>query len=296
MENGVLFDIQRGCTNDGPGLRTTVFLKGCPLHCLWCHNPESQATKPDLLFNFEKCVLCGKCAAVCPCHVIMDGKHSIKRENCVACGKCTQVCPAGALEIKGMVCSVDKVMHEVLKDLKYYQKSGGGVTISGGEPCQQPEFLKEILRSCREHDIHTAVETSGFTTEKTLESILPLTDLFLWDYKVSRDSETFIGADSGIILRNLDYMIRQGANTRLRCPIIPGVNDNLLHLSAIAELSRRYPLQGVDILPYHNMGVFKSKKLGRKPWDEGLPNMSEETKQWISDVLTEKKCRNFQIQ
>ena len=295
MQTGILFDIQRCSLNDGPGLRTTLFLKGCPLRCLWCHNPESQSPVPELLFNFEKCIACGKCAAVCHCHSFSNGKHSIQRAQCHSCGKCVEACPTGSLEIKGNYYTVDEVLHEILKDFKYYQKSGGGVTVSGGEPFQQPVFLKEILIECHKHGIHTAIETSGFTSQNILAEILPLTDLFLWDYKVTDNAKSAIGVDNNIIMENLHFVLQQRARVRLRCPIIPTVGDNQRHLSAIAALSKRYQLDGVDILPYHNMGVFKSRELGRKPWDAEFRNMSDEAKQWISSVLMAEGCLNFQI-
>lgn len=292
---GIIFDIQRCSVNDGPGLRTVVFLKGCPLKCLWCHNPESQNPEPELMFNYEKCVGCGKCAEVCRCHTFADGVHEIRREQCTACGKCAEACPGHALTVKGKSCSPEEVVREVRKDKRYYEKSGGGVTLSGGEPCMQGGFLEEILRECRREGIHTAVETSGCASRETLERILPLTDLFLWDYKATRDSVFFTGADREKILEHLQFALARGARVRLRCPIIPGVGDNRGHLEAIAQLSQSPGLDGVDILPYHNMGVFKSRQLGREPWDAGLANMGEEKKAWIFDTLKSCGCRNFRI-
>ena len=295
MQTGIVFDIQRCCLDDGPGLRTTVFLKGCPLTCLWCHNPESQSPRPQLSFDYEKCVGCGRCVELCPCHVWVDGQHTVLWDQCTACGKCRDVCPEGALDIKGREYTVGEVLREVRKDEIFYRRSGGGVTLSGGEPCAQPEFLAEILKACRELGIHTAVETSGAASRSALESIVPYTDLFLWDYKATENSRFFIGADSQALLKNMEHLLSLGGNVRLRCPIIPGVGDNETHLSAIAALSRKYGFESVEILPYHNMGIYKSKKLGRTPWDEGFANMSAERKQWIKDILTEKECVNFRI-
>ena len=292
---GIIFDILRCSVNDGPGLRTVVFLKGCPLKCLWCHNPESQSREPELLFNYEKCTGCGSCAKLCACHTIESGVHEIRRELCTACGKCAEICPEGALETKGRECAADEILNEVRKDKKFYEKSVGGVTVSGGEPLMQPEFLKDILEKCREEGIHTAIETSGCASHDILKQIIPLTDLFLWDYKATKDSVLFTGVDKDKILENLHYAMTLKACIRLRCPIIPGVGDNPEHLAAIARLTRTYEFDGVDILPYHNMGVFKSRQLGREPWDADLPNMEEDKKQWISRMLTEYGCRNFRI-
>lgn len=292
---GIIFDILRCSVNDGPGLRTVVFLKGCPLKCRWCHNPESQYKEPELLFNYEKCTACGRCAEICACHIFHEGVHEIRREMCTACGKCADACPAGALEIKGRECTADEVLGEVRKDKKFYEKSGGGVTVSGGEPFMQPDFLKEILAKCREEGIHTAIETSGCVSRDVLGQIIPLTDLFLWDYKATKDSVFFTGADREKILENLDFAVMMKASIRLRCPIIPGVGDNQEHLAAIAQLSGKYGLDGVDILPYHNMGVFKSRQLGRTPWDADMPDMEEGKKLWISHMLTEYGCRDFRI-
>ena len=292
---GTIFDIQRCSVNDGPGLRTVLFLKGCPLRCRWCHNPESQNPRPELLFNYEKCLGCGRCAAVCSCHILENGVHTIRRDRCAACGKCAGACPADALEIKGRECTAEEVLDELRKDKKFYEKSHGGVTVSGGEPLMQPEFLREVLEKCRREGIHTALETSGCASRQVLAGVLPLVDLFLWDYKVTENAVEMIGVPTDRILENLKFAVDSGANVRLRCPIIPGVGDNETHLKAIAALSRAYPLDGVDILPYHNMGVFKSRQLGRTPWDADLANMSEERKEWISGLLTEYDCRNFQI-
>ena len=263
---GTVFDIQRCSVNDGPGLRTVIFLKGC-----------------------------GKCASVCACHDFSGGIHTIRREKCTACGRCADLCPAGALEVRGKEYSAGELLREIVKDRRFYEKSGGGVTVSGGEPLFQPAFLAEILRECKAQGIHTAVETSGFASREVIAEILPLTDLFLWDYKATENSAFFIGAEQSKSLRNLDFAAARNARIRLRCPIIPGVGDNDVHLRAISELSKTYPFDGVDILPYHNMGVFKSQKLGRDPWDAGLSNMTDDEKNRIARILSENGCRSFTV-
>ena len=232
--HGMIFDILRCGTDDGPGVRTTVFFKGCPLRCRWCHNPESQSFDPQLSFDFEKCVSCGRCATVCSNHRIRDGRHTVDFEKCVSCGKCVSVCPVNALEIKGKQSRVEDVMRIVRRDVPYYDRSGGGVTFSGGEPFAQADFLRALLTCCKEENIHTAVETSGFFPASILPSILPLVDLFLWDYKVTEDSAYWTGADREVILGNLRCVREHGGQVRLRCPVIPGVNDNETHMAAIA--------------------------------------------------------------
>ena len=295
MQEGMVFDIQRTSLNDGPGLRTTVFLKGCPLSCVWCHNPESQNPKPEIMFDYEKCVGCGKCVSVCTHHIMENEVHLFNREGCTVCGKCVDVCCKNALEIKGRYYTVDEIVREVIRDKAYYDKSGGGVTFSGGEPLSQPLFLKELLKECHSNNIHTAVETSGYTSKTRLDELLQYVDLFLWDYKVTDDAKKYIGVDNDIILNNLDYVLGKGARVRLRCPIIPGINDNKNHLKAISGLSHKYRFDGIDILPYHNMGVYKSKKLGRDPFDNNFPNMSEEIKLCVSAALKEYGCEEFTI-
>ncbi len=292
---GMIFDILRCGTDDGPGVRTTVFFKGCPLRCRWCHNPESQSFLPQLSFDFEKCVSCGRCAAVCSCHGIQDGRHTVNFGKCVSCGKCVPVCPMNALEIKGKRSSVEDVMRIVRRDVPYYNRSGGGVTFSGGEPFAQADFLRALLSCCKEEKINTAVETGGFFPASVLPSILPLVDLFLWDYKVTEDSLYWTGADREAILQNMRYVCGHGGKVRLRCPVIPGVNDNETHMAAIAALAREYALTGVDILPYHNMGVYKSEKLGREPWDRGMANMTPARKEQVREMLEKARCPDFVI-
>lgn len=260
---GMIFAIERFSLNDGPGIRTTVFLKGCPLDCQWCHNPESKSPRPQLAFFEDKCVGCGACAGVCENHRIQDGVHSVDFARCTACGRCVEVCPGEALKVYGRSASPEEIVAEALKDEVYYQSSGGGITVSGGEPLFQPEFTLEILREAKKCGLHTALETSGFARWEKLEALLPYTDLFLYDYKAEKSKHRELtGVESDRIVDNLKRLLERGAKVILRCPIVPGVNENPEALQAFA---RQFPaLAGVERLPYHAMGEVKKRAIGKK--------------------------------
>ncbi|OQA88697.1 MAG: Benzylsuccinate synthase activating enzyme [Lentisphaerae bacterium ADurb.Bin242] len=266
----LVFDIQKFSVNDGPGIRTTVFLKGCPLHCIWCHNPESQKTEREFFFEAKKCIFCQQCGRVCPkhCHTFENKVHSIDRAKCIHCGKCTEVCFPGALEEVGKCMSVGEIVAEVRKDKIFYDNSGGGVTLSGGEPMLFPEFSSDLLRMCKEEEIHTAIETSGFCAEKYLFEILPYTDLFLYDIKAVNQEKhkKFTGVDNSPILANLHRLDEAGAAFILRCPLIPGLNDSEADLEALAELANSLKnIRQIDLEPYHPLGENKHMLLGRNP-------------------------------
>lgn len=266
---GFLTDIQRFSLYDGPGIRTTVFFKGCPLRCLWCHNPEGIDPRPQLRFVESRCVLCGRCAGACPGglhHIQRDGKHTVNREKCMACGACAAACPAEALKITGREYTVAQVMRPVLADERYYQKSGGGLTVSGGEPLMQPVFLEELLAAAKERGVHTAIETSGCAPWNAIKRILPLTDLFLFDYKETNSlrHRELTGRGNEEIIQNLDALLTAGAKVLLRCPVIPGVNDREEHFRGIAGRINRSPgLTGCELMAYHKLGMAKYKELGQ---------------------------------
>lgn len=263
----IVFDIEKFAVHDGPGIRTVVFMKGCPLHCLWCHNPESQSFEPELLFYAGKCTRCGNCAAAClqSCHTVNGTGHVFERGRCVACGRCAESCPADVLKLCGREMSVDEVMAEVLKDQVFYQKSGGGITLSGGEPLAHFAFSSALLKAAKEAGIHTAVETSGFASWERIRELLELVDLWLWDVKAAPEKhEELTGVPWEPIHANLKKLAGSGAALMLRCPLVPGVNDEDTQLIRIAELADRLDcVQRIDLEPYHPMGEGKNLALGR---------------------------------
>ena len=252
-----IFDIQRNSYVDGPGIRTTVFFKGCNLNCAWCHNPESQSKKPQLMFYRNKCNSCGKCAEVCP--------HNL--EKCELCAKCTLYCPNHAREMCGREYTVDEIFEIIIKDKRFYDASGGGVTFSGGECMLQIDFLVEILKRCHENRIPTAVDTAGHVPYSYFERILPYANLLLYDIKC-HDSEMHVkytGADNGTILKNLEKLLLTDTPIWVRIPIISGVNDSEDEMRRIKGFleSRKMP-QKIELLPYHAMGEHKYSALSRE--------------------------------
>ena len=260
-----IFDIQRASFVDGPGIRTTVFFKGCNLKCAWCHNPESQSGKVEMLFYKSRCTGCGKCKEKCP--------NSL--EKCDFCGKCALFCPHDAREICGKEYTADEVMREVIKDKAIYENSGGGVTFSGGECMLGIDFLEEILKKCKKEGIHTAVDTAGHVPFEHFERIIPCTDLFLYDVKIS-DSEKhkkYVGVTNELILSNLQRLFDKGCRVIVRTPVIANINDSEEEIKAIKKIAKR--AEKIELLPYHAMGEHKYTALGREVISFAAP--SEET-------------------
>jgi len=263
---GVLFNIQRYSLHDGPGIRTIPFFKGCPLSCKWCSNPESQRPKPELIFKKSDCIRCGKCIEACKQQALsVSNAFFIDRERCIQCGECTQVCPTQALEMKGKRMTVADVMRELQKEENLYRRSGGGITLSGGEPLAQPDFARELLKACKEKGWHTAMETTGFTTPEVIADVFPYVDLALTDIKAINPAVHLAntGIENSQILENL-LRISFLTKTIVRIPVIPGVNDNSEEIHNIAEFARL--MSNVDtlhLLPYHSFGENKYGLLGR---------------------------------
>lgn len=299
QKQGVVFNIQHFSLQDGPGIRTVVFLQGCPLDCIWCHNPESKSFDPQLFFSNEKCVLCGSCVAACKekCHIIKDGKHTINRADCIACGECDKVCSFDALRLSGKKYTVDQIMAELKKDDVFFGDDGG-VTFSGGEPFAQPDFLLELLKKCKEKGYHTCVETSGYTSTKNIIEAAQYIDLFLYDCKET-DSEKhkkFTGVDNDLILKNLEALQKLGAKVVLRCPIIPNCNDTEEHLMGIGRLANRFDcVTGVDLLPYHPLGLSKSKQLDIIPQYDQAEFLSKQKIMEFGEILKKNTVRPVAI-
>lgn len=295
--SGVVFNIMRYCVHDGPGIRTTVFLKGCPLRCSWCHNPEGQKSEIQFSFREDRCIRCGTCFDVCPNGAVeKQGDRSLPvRENCESCGTCVPTCASEAREQIGRSMTVDDVMAEILKDRSFYEQSGGGVTFSGGEPLLHPVFLRGILQACKEQHIHTAVETTGFCTAETLQSVLPLVDLFLYDIKIM-DNEAhvrFTGVGNERILANLESVCRAGKSVIVRIPIIPAINDHQGNIRAIISYLRaRTNVSTVHLLPYHSAGYEKALRLGMEAESLGIPSLKEDR---LNPILTEFQRGGFAV-
>lgn len=277
---GYVFNIQKFCTNDGPGIRTAVFLKGCPLNCMWCHNPESKKKSPELSYNSDKCTLCGACGESCThgVHSFEGGAHILKRGECIMCGKCEEACAAGALEIIGRKMSAKEVIKEVLKDKPFYRNEGG-VTISGGEPFYQFDFLMSLLKLAKENGINTCVETSGFTSNKNIMEASKLIDLFLYDYKLSdtKKHKFYTGVPNEGIINNLTSIDEAGKKIILRCPIIPGVNDDYEHIRGISSIANSLKcLVRIELMAYHSLGESKARNTGAEYPMKDAPHMSEE--------------------
>ncbi len=278
MAEGVVFNIQRFSLHDGPGIRTTVFLKGCPLDCAWCHNPESKVVRPQLAWTESRCIGCGGCEAVCEHggHSHTDEKKSVCFDSCIGCGACVEVCPTAALEIMGKRMTAEEIVREVERDIPFYQSSGGGMTLSGGEPAMHPEFAAEVLHLAKEKGIHTAIETAGHIDWGVFETFLPYLDTVLIDSKQMDDERhtTYTGKSNRIIHDNIRRFCQADKTVEVvvRTPVIPGYNDDRENFEALAEfLLTLERVPRVEVLPYNPLAGSKHPRLGM----EYTPNIED---------------------
>ncbi|ATW28563.1 hypothetical protein DCMF_12045 [Candidatus Formimonas warabiya] len=260
-------NIQRYSLNDGPGMRTTIFLKGCPLHCPWCHNPETQSFQPDIFFRPDQCMQCGICLEVCPNQAItLENKEErVIREQCCLCMACVNKCPHKALERIGLPHDEKQFLKEISSDTIFYRNSGGGITISGGEPLSFPDYVLDLLIKIKAMNIKTCIDTCGYADWMDVAPLIPYLDLVLFDIKCidAELHQKHTGVSNEKILTNFVNLVKSGVKTRVRIPIIPGFNHHMQEIEKIADFIQEYPVEGVDILPYHRFGQVKYRLLNR---------------------------------
>lgn len=290
----LIFNIQKYNLYDGPGIRTLVFFKGCPLRCLWCSNPEGQLRSYQILFKKDRCVDCGACAAACPAgvHVMANSRHVIKRDvECVGCRKCEQACAQSALSVTGEYRTISEIMDVIEEDRPFYQSSGGGVTLGGGEVLMQPEAAVNLLTACRQRGINTAIETCGYARPVVVHKAAEVTDLFLFDLK-HMDSDRhhqLTGVRNEPILENLRWLFENRYNVKVRVPLLKGVNDGERDIEAMVRFLTPYKdhrnCKGIDLLPYHKLGVNKYMQLGRDYPLPGDPALSDADLERVEEII-----------
>lgn len=290
---GLIFDIQRYAIHDGPGIRTTAFLKGCPLRCKWCANPESQRSVPEIAYFENECIHCGICAQICSKKAIAVSEHShfLDRESCDLCGQCVDICPGEALQIMGRYVSPKELYDEMATDQPFWKRSGGGITLSGGEPLAQPEFVLPFIKLCKENYVHTLIETSLYVPQKVIRDVLLLVNDIICDVKIMDESrhKASIGVSNKLILNNLAFLLKNGKSVLVRMPLIPSINDDRDNLEATSALLSSYRQNvKMELLPYHRLGESKYVRMGRSydmgdivpPTDEDMENAIKKLKKF----------------
>jgi pyruvate formate lyase activating enzyme len=296
---GIIFDIDRFAVHDGPGIRTTVFLKGCPLRCLWCHSPESQSNHPEILYPEERCTACWLCIEVCPEDALTAGEKQGKavaildRAYCTACSRCVDVCYPKALRLAGSSITVCELMEDVRKDLPFFQSSGGGVTLTGGEPLMQPEFSYNFLLACTQHNIHTALETTGFTRWEIINRLSSVTNLFLYDVKfINADChKRYTGVSNDLIRNNLMSLTKLNCEIQVRVPCIPGINDGEDQIRSLATYVSRIGIKSIALLPYNAAAGAKYRWIGRQYTLSDRETQTQEYMNSLADICREEKLQ-----
>lgn len=297
MQTGKIFDIKKYAIHDGPGIRTTVFFKGCPLSCRWCHNPEGIRRTTQRIYRKDRCIGCGECADACPASAVEVSAQGLrwKPSDCLYCGICTGICPGNALEIVGQTMSVDEVMAEITKDTVFYDESGGGITISGGEPLMQPAFLMALLDACGELELHRTLDTSGYADTRYLLDTAARTELFLYDLK-HMDADKHIqmtGVSNEKILSNLEALSRRGAQIVVRIPIVPGINSDAANIDRTGAFVASLPgVNSVNILPYHSAAKAKYNNMDL---NFRMPDVKTPSRDFLESIAARLETFNLYV-